>query len=55
MVYQMGNSSFHHYMPKLLEEISGVLVLHDFYLSGFYNYMGTIVEGTFELELFYSH
>lgn len=33
VVYQFGNSLFHAHMFALLEEIPGVVVLHDFYLS----------------------
>ena len=34
ILYHFGNSSFHHHMFSLLEEIPGVVVLHDFFLSG---------------------
>ncbi len=34
VLYHFGNSSFHHHMFALLDEIPGVVVLHDFYLSG---------------------
>ena len=34
VLYHMGNSSFHSHMFSLMEEIPGVLVLHDFFLSG---------------------
>ncbi|MGO4380668.1 glycosyltransferase [Pseudoduganella sp. RAF19] len=34
IVYQMGNSPFHSYMLDLLRDHPGVVVLHDFYLSG---------------------
>lgn len=34
VLYQMGNSPFHKHMISLLEEIPGMVVLHDFYLSG---------------------
>ena len=33
IVYQIGNSEFHHHMFLLLEKYPGVVVLHDFYLS----------------------
>ena len=33
VLYQFGNSLFHAHMFALLEEIPGVVVLHDFYLS----------------------
>ncbi|HDR9011969.1 TPA: glycosyltransferase [Burkholderia vietnamiensis] len=34
VLYHFGNSSFHEYMFPLLEAVPGVVVLHDFYLSG---------------------
>ena len=34
ILYQFGNSSFHQHMFELLEEMPGVVVLHDFFLSG---------------------
>lgn len=34
VLYHFGNSSFHEHMFALLEEIPGVVVLHDFFLSG---------------------
>lgn len=34
IVYHFGNSTFHTYMFALLREHPGVVVLHDFYLSG---------------------
>lgn len=34
VLYQVGNSPFHQHMLPLLQEIPGVVVLHDFYLSG---------------------
>lgn len=34
VLYQMGNSSFHQHMLPLIAEIPGIVVLHDFYLSG---------------------
>ena len=33
ILYQIGNSEFHHHMFLLLEKYPGVIVLHDFYLS----------------------
>ena len=38
IVYQFGNSEFHTHMFGLLERHPGVVVLHDFYLSGIYNF-----------------
>lgn len=34
VLYHFGNSQFHQHMFALLEEVPGVVVLHDFYLSG---------------------
>ena len=34
VVYQFGNSTFHQHMFEWLEKIPGVVVLHDFFLSG---------------------
>ncbi len=57
VLYHFGNSHFHKHMFDLLLEIPGVVVLHDFYLSGVINYMSTMnyKNHSFEDELFYSH
>ena len=34
IVYQVGNSAFHQHMFALLERHPGVVVMHDFYMSG---------------------
>ena len=34
VLYHMGNSSFHSHMFTLMEVVPGVVVLHDFFLSG---------------------
>ncbi|MBU9256702.1 glycosyltransferase [Burkholderia multivorans] len=34
VIYHFGNSSFHRYMFPLLDAVPGVVVLHDFFLSG---------------------
>lgn len=34
VVYHFGNSHFHQHMFSLIEEVPGVVVLHDFFLSG---------------------
>lgn len=39
IVYQFGNSSFHSHMFDLLERHPGVVVLHDFFLSGIVNHV----------------
>jgi len=38
IVYQFGNSAFHAHMFDLLERHPGVVVLHDFFLSGVVSY-----------------
>ena len=38
VLYHFGNSSFHRHMFPLLERHPGVVVLHDFFLSGVVNY-----------------
>lgn len=42
VLYHFGNSPFHSYMLELLEEIEGVVVLHDFYLSDLINFSKTL-------------
>lgn len=39
VVYQMGNSPFHHHMLSLLQEVPGVVVLHDFFLGDLFAWM----------------
>ncbi|KVD55723.1 glycosyl transferase family 1 [Burkholderia ubonensis] len=39
VLYHFGNSSFHQYMFPLLEAVPGVVVLHDFFLSGILAHM----------------
>lgn len=38
IVYQFGNSAFHAHMFGLLERYPGIVVLHDFFLSGIVNH-----------------
>ncbi len=38
IVYQFGNSTFHTHMFELLERYPGIVVLHDFFLSGVLSY-----------------
>lgn len=57
IIYQFGNSPYHHYMLNLLGAIPGVVVLHDFFLSDlFYSleYWG-IARAAWAQELYYSH
>jgi glycosyltransferase involved in cell wall biosynthesis len=39
ILYHMGNSTYHAHMFELMEEIPGVVVLHDFFLSGVMSYL----------------
>ncbi|MBB3220856.1 glycosyltransferase [Pseudoduganella umbonata] len=39
ILYHFGNSSFHSHMFGLLERHPGIVVLHDFFLSGIVNYL----------------
>ena len=39
VIYHFGNSSFHEHMFSLLEDIPGVVVLHDFFVSGIVAHM----------------
>lgn len=39
VIYQFGNSPFHAYMADLLEQIPGIVVLHDAFLSSMFWYL----------------
>lgn len=57
VLYHFGNSSFHQHMFGLLKAVPGVVVLHDFYLSGILHYMDVhgYAPGIFIRALFRSH
>ena len=60
VLYHFGNSRFHEHMFELLTEAPGVVVLHDFFLSGITAYMAhqkwaAGVIGAWETELYYAH
>ena len=58
VLYHFGNSAFHQHMFALLESIPGVVVLHDFYLSGAQHYIeasGAAPPGYFANQLYQSH
>lgn len=57
IIYHIGNSEFHAHMFGLLERISGVVVLHDFYLSGILAHLETKgpQPGTWSRALYESH
>jgi glycosyltransferase involved in cell wall biosynthesis len=42
ILYQIGNSEFHAHMLDLLIEIPGVVILHDFFLSGLLDWLGNV-------------
>jgi hypothetical protein len=40
LVYSVGNSEFHTHMLRLLPKFPGVVILHDFFISGVLNWLG---------------
>ncbi|WP_420473102.1 glycosyltransferase [Noviherbaspirillum sp. ST9] len=57
IVYHFGNSSFHQHMFELLERHPGVVVLHDFFLSGILAHMdgNRFRPYAFPVALYQSH
>lgn len=57
VLYQFGNSTFHEHMFELVASIPGVVVLHDFFLSGILAYMelNTTAQGIWTDALYESH
>lgn len=57
VLYHFGNSSFHQHMFELLKAVPGVVVLHDFFLSGIVSYRDGLglAPGSWGLELYNSH
>ena len=58
IVYQFGNSHYHYFMLELLNLYPGVIVLHDFFLSGLYQWADVMHEKeqyTFYRSIYYSH
>jgi glycosyltransferase involved in cell wall biosynthesis len=57
VVYQMGNSQFHDYMRELMIEVPGTVVLHDFFLGGFFDWLEQvdIASQDWTLALYHSH
>lgn len=57
VIYHFGNSAFHQHMFGLLQRIPGVLVLHDFFLSGVIHHMDATgySPGYFIEQLYRSH
>jgi glycosyltransferase involved in cell wall biosynthesis len=57
ILYQFGNSPFHSHMLELLKEYPGVVVLHDFFLSGMLSYeqITGAMPGVWNQALFHAH
>ncbi|HQA82417.1 MAG TPA: glycosyltransferase [Syntrophales bacterium] len=57
VLYQFGNSEFHSHMFGLLERIPGVVVLHDFFLSGILAHLelSGVSRNVWIRELYESH
>lgn len=58
LLYQFGNSSYHHYMLELINTYPGIIVLHDFYISGLLDWISDFVpnkNSLFNQSLLYSH
>jgi hypothetical protein len=56
-MYHFGNSSFHEHMFELLERHPGIVVLHDFFLSGIVHYAqaGSRHRDNYRRVLYQSH
>jgi len=57
IVYHFGNSPFHKHMFDLLDEVPGIVVLHDFFLSGIVEHLETrgSSPGSWAAELYNAH
>lgn len=57
VLYHFGNSPFHRHMFGLLEQIPGVVCLHDFFVSGYSRYMEVTGKAEFYWcrDLYLSH
>ena len=57
VLYHVGNSPFHQDMLSLIEEITGTVVLHDFFLSGLLSYLENfdIIKYAWVHALYQSH
>lgn len=57
VLYQFGNSPFHSHMLALLKDYPGVVVLHDFFLSGMLSYeqITGAMPGVWNQALFHAH
>ncbi|MDQ8039574.1 MAG: glycosyltransferase, partial [Rickettsiella sp.] len=58
VLYQFGNSNFHYYMLDLLNAYPGIVVLHDFFLSGLFHWTSVNIpskKNIFYRALYDSH
>lgn len=58
IVYCLGNSDYHAHMFPLVEAHPGVVILHDFFLSGIHDWLGNVgqaPEEDFLRELYITH
>jgi glycosyltransferase involved in cell wall biosynthesis len=57
VIYHFGNSMYHAHMVEMLERVPGVVVLHDFFLSGLFAYreLAMGMRGTWNEALYRSH
>lgn len=57
ILYHFGNSDHHGHMTEMIRALPGVVVLHDFFLSGLFGYLqhGIGIPGVFNEALFQSH
>ncbi|HEY2566582.1 MAG TPA: glycosyltransferase [Candidatus Aquirickettsiella sp.] len=58
LLYQFGNSSYHHYMIDMLNLYPGIVLLHDFYISGLLDWMEDYLpkkKFLFSKNLYISH
>ena len=57
VLYHFGNSEFHQHMFDLLEKVPGIVVLHDFFLSGLIAHMDVtgVMPHQWSRELYRSH
>ncbi|NTV05184.1 MAG: glycosyltransferase [Chlorobiaceae bacterium] len=57
VLYHFGNSPVHQHMYGLLEKVPGIVVLHDFFLSGVLDQMDTtgIAPDIWKDELYHAH
>lgn len=55
VIYHFGNSQFHNHMFDLVTQYPGVVVLHDFYLSGIVSHIAAYEAGFWDRYLYSSH